>query len=316
MNELSDPWTNWVSFKKAFPANANMTGATKELVSLAVPDAARGTSGLAGDLEQILRAAHCRYVGGRECKKGPDAPPDARPNGFGHRVLEGKEAGGVARLLKSVFCQTELNYVSAGQSLPEEVFFDPTATAPASVPKVSTGGDLRFPFQFPVRSEVDKDIELFLMGNRILAPSIVSAIRVVDDENDIFSQERCALLADITKTPLPAEGFRVNARVREAIVAKLSGPNAFSFVNASPPQPARIQYLKTLLDLVPGREAQDAARFDYSEEVLGRFAKKKAAFASGGLAKQAIVAREADRKDLARRMFDGGGPIPVLDPPR
>jgi hypothetical protein len=304
MNEFSDPWTNWVSFKKELPATTGLKGTTEELVSLAKPGP-NGTSSFANDLEQTLRAAHCRFVGGNDCKKG--GIPGGEQNGFGHRILAGQEHGGIARLLKSAFCETELNYVSATASVAPEVFFEPQATAAAQLPNVSTEGDSRFPFLFPVRSEVDKDVELFLMGKMILAPSTVTAIRVIDDENDIFSKDRCGIWQELTKKPLPTVNHEIDVKIREAISAKLKGTGAYAFTKN---QPGRTEYLKALLERKPRTEIE-AAKETYLAEVQGRFAKLKEGWEGGGAAKKKIVDREAARKEAARKMFNGGGPLPA-----
>lgn len=311
MNELADPWTNWISFKKETSSNGALSGTTKELLDLAVPNAAKGTASLAGDLEQTLRAAHCKYVGGDGCKHGSSAAAMTPTKGFGHQILSGQLPGGPARLLKSVLCETELNYVSASESFPMELFFEPDATAAASPPRIATNGDTRFPFMLPVRSEVDKDIEIFLIGRRMLAPSISKAVRLVDDENDIFSKDRCALHAEITKTALPSEGFKINGRLRDAIVSHLDGPTAWAWTK-DPKQAGRLHLMKALTGVVSPQE-EDTARMEYMNEVQLRAKPLKAAMSNGGPLKDAAVKKANDRKAAARKMFNGGGPLPVLD---
>jgi hypothetical protein len=115
MNEIVDPWTNWVSFKNTLP-KTQLWSTTKELVSEAVPDSAKGTSSLANDLEPIMRSAIQNFVFG---------PKGTKTQGWALRTLKGELPGGLPHMLESVFCQTELNYGSASSAIPMEVFLDP-----------------------------------------------------------------------------------------------------------------------------------------------------------------------------------------------
>lgn len=313
MNELSDPWTNWVSFKKNFSVSARLSGTTADLVELAKPNAEKGTSSLAGDLEQTMRAAACRFVGGSGCTPGGTFDLTAPQNGFGNAVLTGKLPGGTARLLKSVFCETELHYVTASQSVPPQLFFDPQAVAAASLPNVSADGDLRFPFLFPVRSEIDKSVELFMIGRHLLAPTTVNAIRLVDDENDVFSAERCGVWKDLTREELPAQGGALNSKIREELRSRLEpGPKAFSFVEK---QPARTAHMKALLSRSHSSADVDSTRAAYLAEVRQRFNKMKDGFVNYTEERDAIEAKAAARKAAVPGLFEHGAPFPVLDPP-
>lgn len=309
MNEIADPWTNWVSFKKASSVSDEVAGTTKELVSIAIPDGERGTSSLAGDLEQTMKVAQCRFIAGSGCKKTGAIDPNAPQNGFANAVLTGQQPGGVGRLLRSVFCQTELQYLSANESIPAQVFFDPDAVAAAQLRAVASNGDVRFPHLFPVRSEFDKGVELYLIGKRVLGPQTMTAIRLVDDENDVFSGERCGLLDELSKGSLATEGARLDRRVRELIDAKLTpGPKAFSFVST---MPARAAYIKALVAQSLPAEERNAARDAYLAEVRTRYAEKVAAFQGEGRA--AFEERQAERKAAVRTLFGDAHPFPILD---
>lgn len=312
MNELSDPWTNWVSFKKNYSVSAELSGTTKDLVDLAKPNAAAGTSSLAGDLEQTMRAAACRFVGGKACKNGAIDLSEEQ-NGLGDAILTGKQPGGIPRLLKSVFCETELHYVSASQSVPAQVFFDPQAVAAASLPPVPTDGDTRFPFLMPIRSELDKAVELYMIGRHLLAPSTVQAIRAIDDESDVFSNERCGVWKDLTAGELPTQGGALNTKIREELRGRLEpGPKAFSFVAS---QPARTAHLKALLARGQSQAEVSATRAAYMDEVRTRFNKLRDGFQNYTEVRDQLEARIKARKDRVPGLFKDGAPFPVLEPP-
>jgi hypothetical protein len=310
-NELSNPWTNWVSQVKPFP-ETQLGGVTKELVDLAVPNQSKGTSSLAGSFEQIIKAADCKYVAG-SCNKVAVEASDAiaaeergmkLQNGFGHRVLEGKEAGGVGRLLKSVMCETELNYTSATDAFPMEVFWEP-AIVGSAIGKITNdgSGEVR---QFPIRSEFDKDMELFLIGRMILAPSTKDAVRLVDDENDIMSTMRCDLHKEVAKAGLTPQN--ANTRIKDAIRSHLAGASKFPWVDT---QPARAAYLSALLD--KGKKEREEARTAYLREVSGRHLRIQKPFQDFDLDQiNKLLARVKERQDKAERMFVNRGPVPIF----
>jgi len=296
MNELSDPWSGWVSFRKAFPVS-KLEGETDSIVKGAVR---------AGDLEQIMRSAMCRYVRGFNCEMFSRPPPNFKPQGFGHTVLQNKEPGGIARLVKSALCQTEVNYDSVSSELPDELFFDPLAFATGHLEKVKGTG--LAPFQFPVRSAFDTNVEVFLISQGILAPSTLQAVRLVDDENDVFSKPRCDIFGEVTKAPLPTRDVEWDQRVTKAITAKLEGPNAYPWVR-DPEQQGRVAFVKALL--TGTREERDNARPLYSVEVEKRQAAKVRTWRS------TIAQREQERKEQTSLLYgcpkgESCGPMPIL----
>lgn len=272
MNEMRDPWTNWISFKKNVALSA-ATGDTKELVSEAAPNASTGRSALANDLEPVMRAAIRAHVSGGWAKK-----QDARS------------------LFASVFCQTELNYATRTDSLPMEAFVDPVL-ASGDLVAPDAFGDVPVPFQMPIRSEHDRAVEGWLVDRGFLSPEIALAIRLVDDENDVFSDARCAL-----HRTLPAvEG--TPAQARERIRSWLAWHAAR--VPWKSAQPKRHAYLTGLLAPRPG--TLEAEQLAYDAELAQRFA---AMIADPERASR----RERDRKARARAMFPGTStPLPLLD---
>lgn len=66
MNELHEPWSNWVSSRSKASRGA-LGGETKSIVDQSTPNAAApGRSGLANELEQIISQGTQRYIVGLE----------------------------------------------------------------------------------------------------------------------------------------------------------------------------------------------------------------------------------------------------------
>lgn len=285
LNEITDPWRNWVSSERSMPSSA-MAGVTKSLVDEAVPNPTTGRASLVNDLEPIMRAAVARYVAG------------TGRNGWARATLAGDLPGGLSRPLESVFCQTEVNYASADESYPIEMFLDPAVASAASLVPPSSYGDDRVAFQVPVRSIRDKATERWLVDHGYLSEATVMAIRLVDDEKDIFSSTRCDLLTKVGSA-LPAEPRLVHERVRTTVLAEA---DTLPFAAT---QPKRLAYLKALLSTGIRR---DVALREYVGEVSGRW---------GGLDKseRAIKATERERKKELRAMYPrASNPMPRLDP--
>jgi len=286
MNELRDPWTNWVSIQKTLP-KAALYGTTSTLVSEAVVNTTTGRSSLANDLEPIMRTAAQAYVYGSN-----------RGNGWARLTLDGKLPGGGAKVVESLFCETELNYVSAAQSLPLESFVDPDAAGPASlVAPPSFGSDL-VPFLFPVRSVRDKETEGWLVSKGYLDYATVMAIRLLDDENDIFSPARCGYLSEVAQG-IGDDPSKFGEKIRAVLTPKLAG------LPWKATQPKRFAYLTALL--TPGVRREVAQR-EYLTELTARFEAMPRT-------DQAVKAKERYRKARAREKFSGASnPLPVLDP--
>lgn len=289
MNEIRDPWTNWVSFKKTLPS-ATMSGVTQQLVAEAVPNPENGRSSLANDLEPIMRAAIHNYVYG---------PKSTKTVGWAQKTLNGEQPGGLEHMLESVFCQTELNYASATQVWPLETFFDPDAAEKLGLSMPASIGPI--PFQMPVRSIRDRETERWLVDHGYLAQPDTLAIRLLDDENDIFSTPRCKVL-DSLRGKLPSEPEAVNKAIREAVK---SAATTMPWVST---QPGRKAYIDALL--TPGVRREVAERA-YLAELGGRYNTADKSI-------DAVRKKEASRKAKARAMFDNprSSPLPILDAPK
>jgi hypothetical protein len=285
MNELRDPWTNWISFKKSLPVS-RLAGATKELVSEAAPSASTGRASLANDLEPIMRSAIRAHVSGA----------GGAGSGWAARTVGRRD--GLARLLSSVLCETELNYATSTDAIPIEAFIDPDVTSGDLVPPDAF--DDR-PVQMPIRSEMDRAVEGWLIDQGYLSHDVALAIRLFDDENDVFSDTRCKLkegaLAAVGRAREPAE---VGERLRAFLLARAAeAPFAQT-------HPKRHAYLTALLQPSPEVEALDAAYAEYATELAARFEEMKADLSR-------VEARDRARKDRARRMFPGPStPLPIL----
>ncbi len=282
MNELQNPWTHWVSVNKTVPLTQT-SGLTAELVKEAVVDPVTKRSSLANDLEPIMRDAIVEYTFGK-----------TRSNGWSRRTLSGELPGGPAKMLESVFCETEVNYASANQSLPLELWIDPTAAALGSlVPPKSLGDDL-VPFQFPIRSYRDIQTEDWLLQKQFISSATALAIRLIDDENAIFSPKRCGLLADVARGA-PSEPAAMEDHVRKTVASKVDSLGIT--------RPAQLTFIKALL--TPGIRREVAQR-DYVAELTARY---------NAMAKDETDAekKDRDRKVLLKKKFAGrSNPLPIL----
>ena len=184
-----------------------------------------------------------------------------------------------------------------------QVFWDPSVSS--TLPKVSAEGDARVAFQVPVRSEVDKDIELFLVKQTPLTATTVQAARIVDDENDVFSEARCAMHAEL----LSVTTENVNDKLRAAIATHLEGAKAWPWTTT---QPARLAYVRALLGT--SRPEQTAARVEYMKELAVRHRAIKVAFTDETADRQPFLDKIAARKKQTITLLGAGGPAPVLDP--
>jgi hypothetical protein len=279
MNEIHDPWTNWVSFRKSDLPLDKMSGETLSIVSEAVPSPTTHRSSLAKGLEDALTAGMREYVIGKGA-------------GYGQAVLQSKQPGTVLRLLRSAFCETDLNYTSAFDTVPVEVFFDPAAIAAASPqPPVVNQGE-PFPTLMPVRSEMDKRIELFLVKGGFLSQNTRQAIRLLDDEKDIFSDTRCSV-ADTLPKVLPPNAQDVDAAVRKAI-----GDASNKAVPAGP----RRTLVQELIDPKANADDLTKAQNDYATDVARRYAKKTELLSTTS-GQSSLESAVLARKQAAVRLF-------------
>ncbi len=302
MNELTDPWTNWVSARKPRVLATDLTGETLAIVSeskapaLSPNQTNRGS--FAGALEVTLRSAL------RELALGQTGSADS---GLGRAIVDGRQPGGVARLLRSTFCETALNYLSASPNVvPIELFVDPAAFDGESIARPVTVAGASFPVALPIRSEVDKALEAFLVREGYLTADLALAVRLVDDVNDVFSTARCGLLASVTSglapVPTPTD---VASRVRAALASYAASG---ALTNA----PRRV-FLEALIAPTTTADARTAARASYLED-----ARKALDVATATLGTDAgrttLAARLFARHDQARVLFPGNAnPLPVFD---
>jgi hypothetical protein len=295
MNEMTEPWTNWVSTHKQLP-ESKLAGDTLSIVSeAAAPHGEHNRSSLANDLEQTMRAAIRTWVVGVATAPG---------SGHGPETLSGVQPNGLAGLLKSSFCETELNFASAFDTVPLELFLDPSAVSGGSYSRPPADPADIFPILLPVRSEMDKRIELFLQKSGYLSARTISALRAVDDVNDVFSPLRCGLYQEAVKD-LPTAPADVDAKVRKAIGDKLRAKVI--------PAGARFNYISRLIDpAVDDAKVKDAKTL-YLAEANKTFAAATALLGTTAGKKQ-LKARVQARKDAAQKMFpNAANPLPVLD---
>lgn len=284
MNEMRDPWTNWISFKKTLPL-CDLASTTKELVSEAAPSAETSRASLANDLEPIMRAAIRAHVNGTS------------RNGWARQQLKDPKVG-LPKLLRSVFCETELNYATATDAVPFEALIDPDVTNGELVAPDAFGDN---PHQMPIRSDMDRAVEGWLVAKGYLSPDMALAVRLFDDENDIFSAARCGLAKPVAEAIGDAkEPSDVRARIRQALAA---GAAELSFEES---QPMRAAFLRALLADKPKKSAVEAAHAAYSMELAERFEAMKAD-------PSLIDQRAAARKAAALKKFPGrSSPLPVF----
>ena len=304
MNEMSRPWTNWVSVVNEFPKDSKLKGETAAVVSEA-RDATNkhNRSSFANDLEQIMRAAIRVWIEGdlTMTSKGTIS----NKVGFGQMTIEGSTPGGVKLLLKSSFCETELNFANALDTIPNELFVDVDASAGTELVSADANGDLPV-FQMPVRSEHDRAMEVFLQKRQYLQARTVRALRLVDDERDIFSAARCGLYGEVVKTALPVKPAEVDLRVRTLLAAKVKA-KAFGTLS-----PARSAYLTALVDSKLSEEQADEKLQAYLDELQTRFAtsQTKLTTATGRKTLNGLITA---RKDAARKMFPlAASPLPLM----
>lgn len=300
MNEMSEPWTNWVSTRNLLPPNTNISGDTKAIVNEATAlDGSHGRTSFANDLEKTMLAGIAAWNEGLPKEDGTVIPS----TGFVQANIEGTQPKKISGLLKSVFCETELKYISGADTIPLEVFFDPFVFGSSIVRPLSYSLDI-FPVMMPVRSEMDKRIEKTLQKKGVVSFKTVTAVRLFDEKNDIFSAIRCGLYPKVT-AQLPTDSTKVDAHVRTVLRSQ---------VDALVPAGPRREYTKLLLDDAAAGDKVNAARSAYLAEATPRI---KAEFEKIQTApgRTELKKRSTDRKVAAEKMFPGDrAPLPVLTP--
>jgi hypothetical protein len=293
MNELTEPWTNWVSTHKRLP-KAELTGDTSSIVAESGGEV--GRSSFANDLERIMREAIRVWV---------DGTPDQPGTGFGEAVLAGHQPGGLPRLLRSVFCETELNYQTAFDTVPVSLFVDAGAAAGVGIAPVRADALDLFPLMLPVRSEMDTRVERFLLRRKYLSVRTVIAIRLIDEARDVFSPTRCGLYDDVVEG-LPSAPEEVEAQIRKVIGRALA--------DGVVPAGARAKYIAALIDPTIDGVALKQAQAAYVTKLTTLY-EGETAWLGTASGKTKLKKREAAKKQAATEMFPGAkSPLPVLHP--
>lgn len=297
MNELSEPWSNWVSTHKLLPVDSNISGDTKAIVSESASlDKSHPRISFANDLEKIMVAGTAAWNEGLPKQDGSVLTG----TGFVQANIDGDQPKGIGGLLKSVFCETELRYATGTETVPLEVWVDPFVFGSSIVRPLSYSLDV-FPVMMPVRSEMDKRIERGLQKKGVVSFPTVTAIRLLDEKNDVFSPTRCAVYPKVLEK-LPTDATKVDAHVRAVLRTQ---------VDAAIPAGPRRDYAKTLLD-DGAKDKVAAARTAYLTEAVPRI-KAELAKVQTTEGRAELKKRSTDRKELATKMFPGTRvPLPLL----
>lgn len=256
MASLADPWTSWVSTRSENPGV--YSGETASLVSESNQLETTKRASFANALEGVMRNAIRAFV----------------VDGLARSV-------DVRQQLRSVFCETELQFASTFGSVPLQIAIDPAAAAGSGITgPVATD---TFPQLLPIRSEIDLRIEESLVMTGVLDANTVRAVRLVDDENDIFSDKRCAVLARVLEK-LPATN--IDGHVRSVLRAVLTEPYALALLD----------------DREDGRDAYEATLRKRVEALFRDRA--------------SLERKLAERRARARKMFPGAShPLPIAVAP-
>lgn len=304
MNELTEPWSNWVSSHKTF--SRPLTGDSRALVSEARPFGTEHTrSSLANQLEQVIRASMQAWVEG---------VPGRANSGLGPQVLAGEQPGGVGSLLKSVFCETEVNYVSTHDTVPIGLFVDVTASQIALLEPPIKPADYPSMTLLPVRAEGDIRIERFLQKAGILRPDTVLAVRVFDDEHAVFSKRRCDLHSSVVSRI--GGGVKPDDAVRAVIGEMLTTEDTQAASGAATVHTAAQRaYMRVLLDPTADPVVRDSKQEAYVTELTTRYNADIARLDTQA-GREALNTRWYDRQASARAMFpDAKNPLPITHAP-
>ncbi len=291
MNELTDPWDNWVSSNTSDVATAR---AVETTLNLAVNSTSAGRGAqrisLAGELEQTIRHALRTWASGfaAETSRAPV---------------------GVGPLFQSVFCETQLNFESPSAGIPFELVGDPDALAGFAFAQADAPLGIPLAFKTPIRSEQDRAVDRWLQLHGYLDRGTALAIRLIDDDIDVFSSARCSLFGELEARLKPPvrDPLRVAEIVRRYLKEKLA-MGRFGDAHA-----ARGAFIAALLesngDILSERVAE--AQAAYSREFEVRHTEKLAQFTDrAGLAE--LHKRLAQRFEKAQAMFPKEGPLPDL----
>ena len=280
LNELTDPWTGWLSVRKPSLAGPPLVGESAAIVAGAAEGGGARPS-LASALEVTLRASLGAFA--RE--------------GLGPALLQGRAAGGWERSLRAMLCETTLQYLSPTETLPVELFADPAAMPGGVLQRPSTTG-APLPPLLPVRSLLDASLEAYLVAQGYITADTVRAVRMLDDERDVFSQARCGLLA-----PVLAEVPSPSASLGGVVTRRLDALRREGLYGAG----ARADCAAGLL------AGEGAARCaPYADELRARVAAGAAGLTTPE-GHAAAVARVRARQEEARVLFPGAAhPLPYF----
>lgn len=193
MKELDEPWIHWESEGKPLPGVDALFTAHGAMF---------GQRGDGRELEKLVRT-------------GNDAIVTARID-----VQSKPEIGTVAKLLRPLFCNEQLNLDTAGNevdapltSIPADVLFDPRwgiargvaidpvvydaaiVDAGQTVPGVAGRTDTEFKLVFPERSGFDDAYVQALVAQGVIDEDFLLDVLAVDFTRPLFSDARCGLLA-------------------------------------------------------------------------------------------------------------------------
>src|SRR6185369_12192385 len=155
---------------------------------------------------------------------------------------------------------------SVFDTIPMGLLLDPAAAnlAALQAPIAPTGVQWSL---LPVRAEIDVRIERFLQKANILRPDTVLAVRIMDDQHDVFSSRRCAVHAAVT--PQLGPGVSVDPVVRAAVLESVnSDPSGMTT--------AQRDYIRTLVDPNATSDARDAAEAAYVSDLGDRLSAEAA----------------------------------------
>jgi hypothetical protein len=340
MNPLREPWTNWFSTRKTKQASqaSDLNDTASALIKAALSFDDDKLS-LANDLEQIIRPAIETWAHGHKSDTGYVHavlnPPQSSTF---------KKKDGLKELFRSVFCETTLNFASSSDRVPLELFADPDIVLPKALvdpmeavykkedsilasgeeekieafevdrkaadlvieaPRV-VAEEPEFPLAIPVRAEQDRAVERALISRGYLTNEMALAIRLLDDEHDVFSKARCGVLDQITAETLAKEP----ADFKSALHTLLTGIATKGLEHASTDR--RLKYMKAVL---AADNTVTAMAKDYFTARKAAVAEKAKLLASAEGLKTLEAEIDARRKD-AFAFFNteprkvNGGPIP------
>ena len=193
MNELTRPWTHW-NAEPGFPSH-EFEVPDRVARSESFEELAKAHLGPASELEQIIRAGQDRVALTR-MRGRRDSPPS-------HEA--------VMALLRPVFCEEQVNYVSEefeSGILPTASLIDPGIRTLFLQVRASwtwdwvNVGQLRLPSgttdvdQTPVRGNADVITEGHLGALGVLSPMKLLQVRALDWKRPVFSSFRCGLWKD------------------------------------------------------------------------------------------------------------------------